>query len=324
MDERNTPQGYKEDDSHMHAHDHDRTHPLPDSASIRLRLTIAVAVTVTVLVAELVAAFLSGFLSLAADAGHMAVDSSGLVVALIASRLATKPRTDERSWGFARAEVLAGGLQAGMLMVLTAVIVVEALPRLAAPPSMEPLPVLVVGGIGLVANAVSFAVLAGGRNDNLNIRAAFLEVTADALGSLAVILAALVTLTTGWGGADALASLVIAAFMAPRALSLLRASARILLETAPEGLDAARLRAHLEAMPGVEDVHDLHVSTISTGVVTLTAHLKVSAELDARGRDALVALVRECAATHFPVAIGHTTIEVDSASKNCADALVHP
>ena len=112
--------------------------------------------------------------------------------------------------------------------------------------------------------------------------------------------------------------------MAPRALSLLRASARILLETAPEGLDAARLRAHLEAMPGVEAVHDLHVSTISTGVVALTAHLRVSAELDARSRDALVALVRECAATHFPVAIGHTTIEVDSASENCADALAHP
>ncbi len=308
----------------MHAHNHDHTHSLPNSTSIRLRLSIALAITSIVLVAELLASFLSGSLSLAADAGHMAVDSSGLVIAFIASYLATKPRTDERSWGFARAEVLAGGLQAGMLLVLTIVIVIEAISRLIAPHTLAPLPMLIVGIIGLIANAASFFVLAGGRNDNLNIRAAFLEVTADALGSFAVVLASLIALTTGWAGADPLASLAIALFMAPRAFHLLRASARILLESAPEGLDTTLLRSHLETMPGVEDVHDLHVSTISTGVVTLSAHLKVCANLDAPARDALVARVRECAATHFPVAIGHATIEVDSRSEDCASSLVHP
>lgn len=297
-------------------HDHEHPKPAPDR-----RLAIAVSVTSLVLIAELAAAALSGSLSLAADAGHMAVDSSGLIIALVAARLAARPRSDSRSWGFARAEVLAAALQAGMLLVLTVLIAYEALARLLAPAPIAPVPVLVVGALGLAANAVSILVLASGRSDSLNLRAAFLEVVTDALGSLAVIASALIALATGWTGADAIASLLIAALMAPRAIRLLRASGAILLESAPEGLDASELRAHLEAMPGVEDVHDLHVTTIATGVVALTAHLRVAPSLDAASRDALVATVRDCAATHFPIGIGHATVELEAAP--CACALVH-
>lgn len=316
----------------MHSHDHTshagHTHSLPRSAtasrSIRRRLGAAVGITSTILIAELIAAAVSGSLALAADAGHMIVDSTGLLVALSAAHLATKPRTDARSWGFARAEVVAAGLQAGMLLVLTVLISYEAIERLISPTSIDAEPVLIVGIIGLIANSASILVLAGAREDNLNIRAAFLEVANDALGSLAVIVSAIIAQASGWVGADAIASLLIATLMVPRAWSLLRTSGSILLEEAPTGLDASDLRSRIEALEGVEDVHDLHVSTISTGIVTLTAHLGVSEAMSAHQRDALVRAIREDAATRLPVPIGHTTIEVEAVPREGTCALVHP
>ncbi len=312
---------------HTHSHGPAGTAHRDESGaglSSRRRLVIALSITGVVLVAQLVAALASGSLALAADAGHMAVDSSGLVVALVASHLVTLPRTDRRSWGWARSEVLAAALQAGMLLVITVLVIVEGVERLLSPTGFAPVPVLVVGSIGLVANALSLLILAGGRGESLNMRGAFLEVAMDTLGSLAVILSALITLAAGWMVTDAVASLLIAALMAPRALSLLRATVQILMEVTPDEIDTADLRGHLAEAPGVVDVHDLHVSTIATGTVALTAHLTVSPELTSPERDLLVKDLHACVAEHFALPISHATFQLESEPAKVHESLHSP
>ena len=300
--------------SHDHAHSpgdghgghsHDHSHA---GASTK-RLGWALAVTGAVVVAELAGAFWSGSLSLAADAGHMVVDASGLVIALIAARLMRRPRDEKRTWGWARSEVLAAALQAGMLLVICVMVAWEGAWRLASPPEVEAGPMLLVGIIGLVANVVSLVILAGGREANLNMRAAFLEVANDALGSLAVIVAAGAEWAFGWTRADAIASLLIAVLMAPRALALLRRSVAILMEQTPATVDVPELRAHMMGVEGVLDVHDLHVAAVSSHLVTVTAHVTVTHEADGPTRDRIVHELGECACHHFPIA--HSTFQLE-------------
>ena len=287
------------------AHSHDHSH----SSASAVRLGWALAVTGAVVVAELVGAFWSGSLSLAADAGHMVVDASGLVIALIAAHLTRRPRDEKHTWGWARSEVLAAALQAGMLLVICVMVAWEGAWRLAFPPEVEAGPMLLVGVIGLVANVASLVILAGGRKVSLNMRAAFLEVANDALGSLAVIVAAGAEWAFGWTRADAIASLLIAVLMAPRALALLRRSVAILMEQAPTSVDVRQLRAHMLDVDGVLDVHDLHVTAVSSHLVTVTAHVTVSAESDGPSRDRIVHQLGECACHHFPIA--HSTFQLE-------------
>lgn len=311
--------GTRVHDHHRSGHDHSHSH----ASTSRSRLAWALGVTVTVLVAEFVGAVLTGSLALAADAGHMFVDSSGLVVALVAAHLMTRPRDDRHTWGWARSEVVAAALQAGMLAIICLFIAWEGIQRLLEPTPVDAGPMLVVGAIGLVANVISLLILSGGRGESLNMRAAFLEVSTDALGSVAVIVAALATLGTGWERADAVASLLIAAVMAPRAVLLLRRSVRILMEETPDALDLAEVRAHMLRVPDVEDVHDLHASTIATGVVQLTAHVTVpDGTTGARRRDIVHAL-QECVASHFPVEVGHSTFQLDSPAHRDHEVLRH-
>ena len=286
-----------------HSHDHSHT-----GASTK-RLGWALAVTGAVVVAELVGAFWSGSLSLAADAGHMVVDASGLVIALIAARLMHRPRDEKHTWGWARSEVLAATLQAGMLLIICAIVAWEGAWRLASPPEVEAGPMLLVGVVGLVANVVSLAILAGGREASLNMRAAFLEVANDALGSLAVIVAAGAEWAFEWTRADAIASLLIAVLMAPRALSLLRRSVAILMEEAPASVDVSELRAHMMGIDGVLGVHDLHVAAVSSHLVTVTAHVTVTHEADGPSRDRIIHELGECACHHFPIA--HSTFQLE-------------
>ena len=286
-------------------HSHDHSH----GAASSTRLGWALAVTGTIVAAELIGAFWSGSLSLAADAGHMIVDASGLIIALIAAQLTRRPRDDKRTWGWARSEVLAAALQAGMLLTICVMVAWEGAWRLVAPPEVEAGPMLMIGVIGLVANVASLAILAGGRDANLNMRAAFLEVANDALGSVAVIVAAGAEWALGWTRADAIASLLIAALMAPRALSLLRRSLAILMEQTPASVDVSELRAHMMGVDGVLDVHDLHVAAVSSHLVTVTAHVTVTADSDGPSRDRIVHELGECACHHFPIA--HSTFQLE-------------
>ena len=251
----------------------------------------------------------------------MVVDASGLVIALIAAHLTRRPRDDKRTWGWARSEVLAAALQAGMLLIICAMVAWEGAWRLLFPPEVEAGPMLLIGAVGLVANVISLAILAGGRDANLNMKAAFLEVANDALGSCAVIAAAGAEWALGWTRADAIASLLIAALMAPRTLALLRRSLSILMEQAPASVDVTELRAHMMDIDGVLDVHDLHVAAVSSHLVTVTAHVTVTHEADGPTRDRIVHELGECACHHFPIA--HSTFQLECPEHATHEHLEH-
>jgi len=241
----------------------------------RGRLTVVLGITLAVLVVEVVGAFVSGSLALLADAGHLLTDVGGLTLAYVAAVLARRPATDSRTWGYRRAEVFAAAGQAAVLLAVGGFVLFEGVRRLFAPPEVAPAAMVVFGVLGLAGNLVGLAVLAGGRRDNLNVRAAFLEVANDALGSVAVLVAAAVIATTGWLRADAVVSLVIGALIIPRTLKLLTESVNVLLEATPKGLDLTAVRQRLMTNPHVQDVHDLHATQVATGLPVLTAHVVV-------------------------------------------------
>ena len=291
------------------AHDHaDRAH------GNRSRLGFALAIVVVVLLIELLGAWLSGSLALLADAGHMTSDAVGLVVALVASTIAARPATDRHTFGFRRVEVLGALVNGALLTVVAVTVAIEAIRRLLTPETdhVNGLPLLVVAAIGLIANLVAFAILRGGDRDSLNLRGAYLEVLGDLLGSIAALVAGAVILTTGFAPADAIASLLIAVLIVPRAASLLRDVVRVLTESAPRGTDADEIRAHLLQTAGVVDVHDVHVWTITSGDPVFTAHVEVEPSVFERGEtDGMLDRLGDCLKGHFDVA--HSTFQLEPA-----------
>ncbi|MFH5821490.1 cation diffusion facilitator family transporter [Georgenia sp. AZ-5] len=291
----------------------------------RARLAVAFGITAAVFVAEVVGALWTGSLALLVDAAHMLTDTAGLLMALVAASLVARPATARRTWGFRRAEVLAAAAQATLLLGVGVYAVVEGVRRLMTPPEVEPGGLLVLGVVGLVANVVALVVLAGSRSANLNLRAAFLEVVNDALGSVAVIVGAVVIATTGWTRADAVAGIVISALIVPRTLMLLRESTSVLLESAPRGLDLAEVRRHLLGVPHVRAVHDLHASQIASGLPVLSAHVVIDDECFRDGHaTALLRELRNCVAEHFPVSVEHSTFQLEPAGHRPHEGHLHP
>ena len=291
------------------AHDHaERAH------GNRRRLGAALAIVVVVLLLELLGAWLSGSLALLADAGHMTSDAIGLVVALVASTIAARPATDRHTFGFRRVEVLGALVNGALLAVVSVTVAIEAIRRLVTPDSghVDALPLIVVAAIGLVANLVAFAILRGGDRQSLNMRGAYLEVLGDLLGSIAALVAGVVILTTGFGPADAIASLLIAVLIVPRAASLLRDVVRVLTESAPRNTDVEQIREHLLQTAGVVDVHDVHVWTITSGDPVFTAHVEVEPSVFERGEtDGMLDRLGECLKGHFDVE--HSTFQLEPA-----------
>ncbi|HSP60207.1 MAG TPA: cation diffusion facilitator family transporter [Ornithinimicrobium sp.] len=278
----------------------------------RGRLAVALAVTVTILVAEVVGALWTGSLALLVDAGHMLTDAAGLALALVAATVVLRPPTSARTWGFRRAEVLAAGAQATVLLGVGTYALVEGVRRLYEPHEVSSAGLLAFGVVGLVGNLVALLVLRSGRAANLNLRAAFLEVVNDALGSVAVIVSAVVIAATGWVRVDAVTGMLIAALIVPRAVILLRATGSILLESTPKGLDLDDVRVHLLAVPHVQDVHDLHASTIATGLPVLTAHVVLDDRCFSDGHAAdMLAQLQDCVAAHFEVSVEHSTFQLE-------------
>jgi cobalt-zinc-cadmium efflux system protein len=279
------------------------------------RLTAVLAITAAVMVAEVVGAVVTGSLALLADAGHMLTDAAGLLIALLAAHLMTRPATSSRTWGFQRTETLAAAAQALLLLAVGAYIVIEGIRRLVEPPDIASTLMLVFGAVGLIGNVISIAVLASSRESNLNLRAAFLDVLNDALGSAAVLVAAVVIATTGWTRADAIVSLFIGALILPRTLRLLRDAARVLLESTPAGLDLDAVRQHILEVPHVRDVHDMHASQISTGMPILSAHVVLDDECFYDGHvPALLDRLQTCVAGHFSVSVEHSTFQFEQSS----------
>ena len=282
------------------------------ATSHRGRLAVAFAITATILIAEVIGALWTGSLALLVDAGHMLTDAAGLLMALVAATLALRPPTAARTWGFRRAEVLAAGAQATVLLGVGIYAFVEGVRRLYEPHEVSSTGLLVFGIVGLAANIASMLVLSTGRTANLNMRAAFLEVVNDALGSVAVIVSAIVIATTGWVRIDSIAGMLIAALIIPRAIIILREAGHILLESTPKGLDLDDVRAHVLALPHVQDIHDLHASTIATGLPVLSAHVVLDEECFTDGHAAeMLAQLQDCVAAHFEVSIEHSTFQLE-------------
>ncbi|MDT0433152.1 MULTISPECIES: cation diffusion facilitator family transporter [Streptomyces] len=296
-----------------HDHGHGHTHAPTTgtaAAAYRGRLRVALSITLAVMVVEVVGGVLADSLALVADAAHMATDALGLGMALLAIHFANRPATGNRTFGYARAEILAALANCLLLLGVGGYVLVEAVQRFVTPTTTEGGLMVVFGAVGLVANMVSLTLLVRGQQESLNVRGAFLEVAADALGSLAVIVSALVILATGWQAADPIASLVIGLMIVPRTLKLLRETLDVLLETAPKGVDMAEVRSHLLGLDGVEDVHDLHAWTITSGMPVLSVHVVVRSDvLSATGHEKMLHALQECVGDHFDVE--HCTFQLE-------------
>jgi len=272
--------------AHAHAHSaHDHAahdHGASAERVNRRPLAIALGITATFMVAEIIGGLLTNSLALLADAGHMATDVAALALALWATWLARRPATAARSFGYLRAEVLAALVNAATLVAISGYIFWEAFERFRHPPAVDSGPMLVVAVAGLLANAASAWVLmrGGGHTHNLNTRGAFLHVIGDMLGSVGAIVAALVMLATGWYAADPLLSAGIGGLVLWSSWRLLRESVDVLLEAAPKHVNAAEVCDAMTAVEGVAAVHDLHIWTVTSGLVALSSHVEVSGSRD--------------------------------------------
>lgn len=283
-------------------------------AGNRRLLAISLAITSTVMVVQIAGAVLSGSLALLADAAHMFTDAAALVIALIASTVAARPANDRRTFGYQRAEVFGALINGVILIALSAWVAVEGISRLVNPGETEVAGglMLVVAIVGLVANGVAMWLLSSAQRHSINVRGAYLEVLGDLIGSAAVIVAAIVIVTTGWYQADAIASLFIAAMIIPRAIGLLREVVSVLAESAPQGTHVKEIREHILTTPGVVDVHDVHVWQLTRGAPVFTAHVVVDGAALANGRAAgILSTLQTCLSEHFDVE--HSTFQLEPA-----------
>ncbi|KRA23728.1 cation transporter [Microbacterium sp. Root61] len=297
----------------MHDHAPSGTSGIRGTSNRRL-LALSLTITSVVLVVQVIGSVLSGSLALLADAAHMFTDVAALVIALIASTVAARPANDRRTFGYQRAEVF-GALVNGVILIVLAVwVAVEGVMRLLNPGDVEVAGgvMLVVAIIGLLANATAMWLLSAAQKSNLNVRGAYIEVLGDLIGSAAVIVSAIVIVTTGWAPADAIASLFIAAMIVPRAFGLLREVASVLSEAAPKGMHVTEIREHILGTPGVVDAHDIHVWQLTRGAPVFSAHVTVEDAAFEDGRAGeILSQLQGCLAQHFDVE--HSTFQLEPA-----------
>jgi len=243
------------------------------SGSSERALWIALGLTSSVLVAETVGGIVTGSLALISDAAHMLTDAAALAIALVAIRIGQRAADRKRSFGYYRFEILAAAFNALMLFGVAIYILYEAYQRLGNPPEIQSISMLAYAAVGLVANIISISILKSGKDINLNMKGAYLEVWSDLLGSAGVIGGALVIRYTGWTWVDSAVAVAIGIWVLPRTWALLRSSVNILLEGVPEEIDIDDLGIALSVIPGMISFHDLHVWAISSGKISMTVHL---------------------------------------------------
>jgi len=298
--------------AHRHEHGH----------GDRRLLSAALALLVAFMAVEVVVAVLASSLALLADAGHLLVDALALVMALTAGALALRPASERWTFGLARAEVLSAAVNGVTLLVVSAVVTVEAVRRLVYPPDVDGAPLVVVASVGLVVNVIAAALLARADRSSLNIAGAFAHVLTDAYAFAATIVAGVVVLATGFRRADPIASLVVVVLMLRAAWQLLRDSGHVLLEAAPEHVDLAALRTHLLESANVMDVHDLHVWTSGSRLPSVSAHVVVADDCFNEGRaPGLLDELQDCLAGHFDVE--HSTFQFELAGHTEHEAGAH-
>lgn len=270
------------------------------------KLAWALVLTTAFVAVEVIGGLLTGSLALLADAAHMLTDAGGLALALVAIRFSERPATPQKTYGYVRMEVLSAVVNAVVLLVLTIYILYEAYQRFQNPPEILSGAMLVVAAAGLLVNIISMKLLSAGSSESLNVKGAYFEVMSDMLGSLGVIVAALIIMFTGWTLADPIIGAGIGLFIIPRTWILLKQAVHILMEGTPPEIDMALLERKLLAIPGVTAVHDLHVWTITSGLDAMSCHLVVADMAQARD---ILTNANELMKTSF--GLDHTTIQIE-------------
>ena len=287
---------------HDHGHGHDHTAGATES-----RMWIVFGLTASFLVAEVVGGLMFNSLALLSDAAHMFTDVMALAIAIAAIRLSRLPADRKRTFGYYRFEILAAAFNATLLFLVAIYILYEAYQRWTAPTPIQSLGMLAVAAAGLLINLIGMRLLKGDAEHSMNVKGAYLEVWADALGSVAVIIGAAVVWLTGWTRIDPVIAVLIALWVLPRTWTLLKQSVNVLLEGVPEGVDLAAIEGSLLAVAGVRDVHDLHVWAIGSGKTSLTAHLVIDGEQT--HPQAVLDAVAECLRREFHIT--HTTVQAE-------------
>jgi cobalt-zinc-cadmium efflux system protein len=302
-----------ESHSHGSGHGHDHSHAghshAPSAGADRRWLRVALVLIAGFMVVEVVAGLLAGSLALLSDAAHMLTDAASIGLALFAARLAARPAKGAFTFGFGRAEIVSAQINGAALFLLAGVIAVEGVRRLGAPPDVDGPVVVAVGVLGALVNVAAFWALSRSERRSLNIEGARAHVLADLYGSVAAIVAGVVIASGGPAQVDALAALTVAALMLRSGWLLLRASTRVLFEAAPRGLDPDDIGRTLAAMPGIVEIHDLHVWEVTSGFVAVAAHVVVAPDDDCHLRRRELQSV-----LHERFGIRHTTLQVDHES----------
>lgn len=287
---------------------------LSAAAQNRRGLKITFVLTVTYFIVEVIGGFWTGSLALLADAAHMLTDVVGLGLALFAIWMAQKPATPQKTYGYYRVEILAALANAVILLGISFYIVYEAYRRFQQPPEVASLPMLAVAVIGLGINLVGLFILRDGAKGSLNVKGAFLEVVSDALGSVGVIIAALIMWATGWYYADPIFGVLIGLFILPRTWKLLTQAVNVLLESTPAHINLASVEETMLAVDGVEKVHDLHVWTITSGVEALSTHILLAEQCDPKEGDRVLEEISVLLKEKF--GIEHSTIQIEKSSRH--------
>ncbi len=292
---------------------HDHAHAVTREGHTR-PLWIALALSGAFMVVEVVASMLTGSLALLSDAAHMFTDSAALAVSLVAVRIAQRAADRKRTFGYYRFEILAAAFNAVLLLIVAAYILYEAWQRFRAPAPIGSTGMLAVAVVGLAVNLVSMRLLRAGSESNLNVKGAYLEVWSDMLGSIGVIVAALLIRFTGTLWIDPLIACLIGLWVVPRTWLLLREALNILLQGAPRGMNLQQMEDALQAVPGVVEVHDLHVWSLTSGKHVLSVH--VVADLEHSTEQQVLAAVTASVARFD---IHHTTTQIEAKGFHCRD-----
>ena len=298
---------------HSHA---GHAHGTPDRGANRKRLILVLALSAAYMVAEIVGGLITNSLALIADAGHMLSDVAALALSLFAMWIAQRPPTPQRSYGYYRTEILAALVNGATLIAVALYVFVEAYDRLRSPPEVQGGLMMAIAGGGLAINLIGLWVLNAGRNESLNVRGAWLHVATDALGSLGAIVGGFLIWMFGWNLADPAVSVVIGILVIYSSWNLLRQTVAVLMEGAPGDVDVDAVRNALAGVPGVTAVHDLHIWSITSGMVALSGHLCVS-----ESTSGTTVLAEACHRLRNDFGIDHVTIQVEP--NGFAESAVH-
>ncbi len=300
------------------AHDHGSNGHNHAAGANSKMLAIALGLTTTFLIAELIGSFVFNSLALLSDAAHMFTDSAALAIALAAVKIGQRPADDVRTFGYRRFEILAAAFNALLLFAVAGYVLWEGIQRFRQPSEVQSTGMLIVAAVGLVINIIAMKLLSAGKDASLNVKGAYLEVWADMLGSIGVIVGAITIMLTGWQWVDPMVAIGIGLWVLPRTWTLLKETTQILLEGVPSGMKLSELRAAIAATPGVAGVHDLHVWSLSSDEHSLSVHVELSETVN-------FDTVRSEVATmlHDRYEIDHATIQVERVA--CDDAKeLHP